>query len=90
MTTTADMIAARQKTEARNMQAINAFLKSRPGLFGPRTTATKCWQEAYRAAGLSCGFSLFRWHLRRLGYDIGPGSSGHVLDLSDATLVEEA
>ncbi len=76
--------------EDEHLEAIDAWLRRRPGVFGPRTTATECWQEALAALGTRCGLGFFRSHLRRIGYGIEKGSGGFRLDLSDSFLVEEA
>ena len=77
--------------EEKALDAISVWLRRRPGVFGPRATATECYQEALAAlvaTGTRCGLSLFKFQLRRIGYEIEKGSGGYRLDLSDPVLLE--
>ncbi len=72
---------------------VSAWLLRRPGVFGPRSTATECYQDAlaaFKATGTRCALSLFKFQLRRIGYSVEQGSGGYRLDLSDRTLAEDA
>ncbi len=79
--------------EEEAFEAINVWLRRRPGVFGPRATATECFQEALAAlaaTGTRCDLSLFKFQIKRIGYAIEKGSGGYRLDLSDPVLMENA
>ena len=77
--------------EAEEQARVVAWLKSRPGVFGPMKSATDAWQEAFRTFGGSrCGLGFFQFQIRRIGYGVEEAAGGYRLDLSDPCLVSEA
>lgn len=74
-------------TEDEALHEINAWLRSRPGLFGPHRDAGTVWREALRRSQVNCAINFFQWHLRRAGFEISIQNGGAVLDLSNVEVL---
>lgn len=73
-------------TETEQLNAINAWLRARPGVYCARDE-TVVWRAAHMASGVGCRLADFRAHCRRVGIDARPHGDGFLLDFSDGHLL---
>ncbi len=73
-------------TETEQLDALTEWLRGRPGVFVTRDEIST-WRAAHRMSGVDCSLSLFRFHVRRAGFDVRPIDGGVLLDLSEGHLL---